>query len=275
MSIKLRSGLFTPATRSERFSRAAETGADLLFIDLEDSVAHADKERARDKAITALLMPRSTHTAQALRINSVNTLMGLMDLTALVRSGAYPDVLLLPKTESAAEVSLVDAVLHQSKADTRLIPLVESAKGLRALDEIAGATDRVIGLMLGAADLSADLGCSPDASNLDVARAGLVSACAIAGIAAMDSPYFDVRDAAGLIRDAEKARSMGFTGKAAIHPNQVAAINAIFTPSPEAIARAHKVLEINEKGVGTLDGQMIDEAIARQARRIVASADLM
>ena len=273
MSIKLRSGLFTPATRAERFSKAAETGADLLFIDLEDSVAQADKEHARDQAIAALLMPRSTHTAQALRINSIKTRAGLTDLIALIESGAYPDVLLLPKTESAAEVSLVDDILRQSKADTRLIPLVESAKGLRALDEIAGATDRMIAIMLGAADLAADLGCSPDASNLNIARASLVSACAIAGIAAMDSPYFDVRDAEGLIREAEKARNMGFIGKAAIHPNQVAAINTIFSPSPEAIARAHKVLEINEKGVGTLDGQMIDEAIARQARRIVASAE--
>jgi (S)-citramalyl-CoA lyase len=272
MTIKLRTGLFTPATREDRFSRATEAGSDLLFIDLEDSVAPADKERARRQAIAALSTPDTSRTARALRINSIKTTVGLMDLVALVESSARPDVLLLPKTESAAEVALVDDILRQAKKDARLIPLIESAKGLHELHEIAGAAGRTIALMLGAADLSADLGCSLDAPNLDVARASLVSACAIAEIAAMDSPYFDIRNTDGLIKEAARAKSMGFVGKAAIHPNQVAAINKIFSPSPEAIERARKILEINEQGVGSLDGQMIDEAIARQARRILATA---
>jgi (S)-citramalyl-CoA lyase len=273
MSIKLRTGLFTPATRAERFSKAAEVGADLLFIDLEDSVAPFDKETARRQALDALLLAGTAHTARALRINSVKTSVGLSDLVALIESAARPDVLLLPKTESAGEVFLVDEILRQSKVDARLIPLIESAKGFRALQDIADASDRTIALMLGAADLAADLGCGLDAPNLNIARASLVNACTIAEIAAMDSPYFDIRDMEGLAKEAERARNMGFAGKAAVHPDQVATINKIFSPSPDALARARKVLEINKQGVGSLDGQMIDEAIARQARRIVAAAE--
>jgi (S)-citramalyl-CoA lyase len=273
MLIKLRTGLFTPATRADRFPKAIEAGADLLFIDLEDSVAPADKVAARQQALKALLTTRSDRTARALRINSVKTKLGLADLMALVDSNACPDAILLPKTESAAELSLVDDVLRQSKVEARLIALIESARGLEALQEIANATDRTIGLMLGAADLSADLGCSLDAPNIDMARVSLVRACAIAGIGAMDSPYFDFRNAEGLAREAAQAKQMGFVGMAAIHPSQIAPISKIFTPTPEEVARARKVLEVNERGVGSIDGQMIDEAIARQARRVIASAD--
>jgi (S)-citramalyl-CoA lyase len=153
-----------------------------------------------------------------------------------------------------------------------LIALVETAKGLQALPEIATSTPRLAALMLGAADLAAELGCGSQAPNLLTARAALVGACALVGIAALDSPYFDLRNEAGLRQIAREAADMGFAGKAAVHPAQIAPIREVFTPSADAVAHARAVLAENEHGVGEVDGQMVDEAIARQARRVLTAA---
>ncbi|SMH29988.1 itaconate degradation C-C-lyase RipC [Azospirillum agricola] len=267
-----RSWLFTPATRPERFARAAEAGADVLIIDLEDAVAPVDKAAARRLALEALATAPARPIQRALRVNAPVTLDGLEDLLALARSPVRPDVLILPKTESAEMVRWIDALLSGAGCPLPLVALIESARGVAAVEAIAQASPRLTALFFGAADLSADLGCATAWEPLLAARSRLVNAAALAGIEAVDSPFFALNDAEGLARETQAALALGFGAKAAIHPGQVAAINAALTPNAEAVAQARRILVESAKGVGVVDGRMIDEAVARKARRILARA---
>jgi (S)-citramalyl-CoA lyase len=269
-----RSWLFTPATRPDRFPKAIAAGADVAIIDLEDSVAPDEKESAREQALRYL---RSSHAAGprvALRINSVGTRAGIADLNALLSVSAWPDLLVLPKTETAGHLQILDELLAAARAETRLVGIVESAAGLAAVEAISSATPRLEALMLGAADMAADLGAVTAWESLAFARSRLVAACALNNVTAIDAPFFDIHDADGFRREVERSVALGFRAKAAIHPRQVAGINAALAPGDAAIAKARAILKENAKGVGTLDGQMIDEAVARQARRVLAAAGL-
>lgn len=265
-----RSWLFTPGTRPDRFARATEAGADVLIIDLEDAVAPDDKLRARDGALGHLSRPVGLPTA--LRLNGLDTHAGIADVDALLRSDAAPAYIVLPKTESAGHLQILDRLLTAAGRAARLIALIESARGLAGLDAIASATPRLAGLMLGAADLAADLGAAPTWPPLAHARARLVQACALAGIMPIDSPFFDLRDGDGLAGEVMAAAAFGFVAKAAIHPGQIQTINAAFTPTDAEIAHARAVLAANQGGIGVVDGRMVDEAVARRARRVLAAA---
>lgn len=265
-----RSWLFTPATRPERFGRAAEAGADVLILDLEDSVTAADKAQARSNAIAALSQPAAV--ARALRINGLGTQSGLADVLALLQSSARPDYLILPKADSPAPLRLLDQLLREAEREERLVAQVESAAALLAIREIAHASPRLEALILGAADLAADLGAAAEWEPLLHARSRLVAACALAGLRAIDTPFFRPADAKGLHAETARAVALGFAGKAAIHPAQVGPINAALTPTAEAVAEARAVLEENRKGVGMVAGSMVDEAVARRARRVLAAA---
>jgi (S)-citramalyl-CoA lyase len=268
-----RSWLFTPATMPERFERAAAAGADVLILDLEDAVAPDRKDEARRIAVEFLAQtPGWERTARALRINAPSTPHGLEDLLALLRSNARPDVVIVPKVESADIVRLIDTLLVDGGRPTPLVPLIESAHGVAAAQEIAGASPRIEALFFGAADLAADLGAEVAWEPLLSARSAVVNAAAVARVRVIDSPFFDLRDDKGLSDEVRHAVRMGFTAKAAIHPNQVATINAALTPSPDAVAEAHAILVENAKGVGVVNGRMIDEAVARKARRVLAAA---
>jgi len=271
-STRARSWLFTPATRADRFAKASEAGADVAILDLEDAVAPKDKDRARAAALDYLEGNPADRALHALRINGLDTRAGISDLHALLGSKAAPDFLVLPKTETPGHLQILDRLLA-GKA-TRLIGLVESARGLAAVEAIASATPRLAGLMLGAADMAADLGAATAWEPLAFARGRLVAACALAGVVPIDAPFFDLRDEAGLKQEVADALALGFAAKAAIHPAQVGSINAALTPSAEAVEKARAILAENAKGVGTVDGQMIDEAIARKARRTLAAAGI-
>jgi (S)-citramalyl-CoA lyase len=156
--IRTRSWLFTPATRPERFVKASQVGADVAILDLEDAVAPGDKVRARNTALDYLAGNPSDGTLHALRINGLDTRTGISDLDALLGSQAAPDFLVLPKTETAGHLEILDRLLTAAGKATRLIGLIESARGLAAVEAIATATPRLAGLMLGAADMAADLG---------------------------------------------------------------------------------------------------------------------
>src|SRR5277367_6336503 len=271
--IRTRSWLFTPATRPERFIKAAEIGADVLLIDLEDAVAPRDKSAARATALDYLAGPRAG-TLRALRINGLDTRAGIADLEALLGSAASPDFLVLPKTETAGHLQILDRLLRSAGKDTRLIGLIESARGLAAAEAIATATPRLAGLMLGAADMAADLGAATAWQPLVFARGRLIAACALAEVTPIDAPFFGIRDEPGLKQEVAAAVALGFAAKAAIHPAQIGAINAALTPSAEAVETARAILAESAKGVGTVDGKMIDEAVARKARRTLASAGI-
>src|SRR5277367_3137399 len=272
--IRTRSWLFTPATRPERFAKASQTGADVAILDLEDAVAPGDKARARTTALDYLSDHPADGAFHALRINGLDTRAGISDLDALLGSSAAPNFLVLPKTETAGHLQILDRLLTAAGKDTRLIGLIESAHGLAAVEAIASATPRLTGLMLGAADMAADLGAATAWEPLAFARGRLIAACALAGLTPIDSPFFDLHDEAGLKHEVAASAALGFAAKAAIHPAQIGAINAALTPSAEAVEKARAVLAENAKGVGAIDGQMIDEAIARKARRTLAAAGL-
>ncbi len=267
-----RSWLFTPGSRPERFAKAAEIGADVLIIDLENAVAPQDKASARSTALNYLSKPAVKTIQRALRINGLDTQAGIADLDALLGSDAAPDFLVLPKADSPGHLHVLDRLLATRNPETQLVGLVESARGLAAVEATAAATPRLFGLMLGAADMAADLGIATAWPPLAAVRSRLVLACALAGVTPIDTPFFDVHDADGLSQEAAEAVAFGFAAKAAIHPGQVGPINHALTPTDKAVEHAKAVLAANTRGVGVVDGQMIDEAVARKARRVLAAA---
>jgi (S)-citramalyl-CoA lyase len=268
-----RSLLFVPAVRPDRFAKAAASGADIVAVDLEDSVAAGDKAAGREQALGWLAAPRSGRAARAVRINSTRTVHGLRDLLALLDAPAQPDLLILPKVEAAADLEQVDMLLGPLSGPTRLLALIESAKALAHVAPIARRTPRLAGLMFGSADLSADLRAANSWESLLYARSLVVAAGAAAGLEVLDAPCFDLADERAVEEEARGALRLGFTGKCAIHPKHVAAINATFSPTAEEVEHARAVLVENEKGVGVVGGQMIDEAIARRARRVLTLAE--
>ncbi len=271
MARPTRSWLFTPGTRPDRFEKAAESGADVLIVDLEDAVAPDEKATARASALKYLGSRRSAALARAVRINGLDTLHGLADMQAIIEAAPDPDFIVLPKVESADHILILDRLLSRAGIKARILGIVESARGLAAIESIAGASERLHGLMFGAADMAADLGAEVSWNSLFYARARIIAACAKARVGAVDSPWFDVRDEPGLVDEIGKIFNMGFAAKAAIHPLQIEPINAAFTPSQEDVEQARAILAENEKGVGVINGRMIDEAVARKARRVLAA----
>jgi (S)-citramalyl-CoA lyase len=271
---RTRSWLFTPATRPDRFAKAAAAGADVAILDLEDAVAPGDKAQARTFALDYLADEPADGPRHALRINGLDTRAGISDLEAFLGSTADPDFLVLPKTETSGHLQILDRLLRAAGKRARLVGIIESARGLDAMEAIAAATARLAGLMLGAADMAADLGAATAWPALAFARARLIAACALAGVTPIDAPFFDLRDEAGLKHEVAVATAFGFNAKAAIHPAQVAVINAALTPTAEAVQKARAILAENTKGVGSVDGRMIDEAVTRNARRTLSAAGL-
>jgi (S)-citramalyl-CoA lyase len=265
-----RSMLFTPATKASYFDKAAEVGAAAVILDLEDSVATAAKDQARRAALNYLGSDRASGVQTALRINAPATLAGWQDLTALLQSSCDPDFVVIPKAESAAVAGLVKSLLAQARKAARVVVIYESA---RAVTHIGALLDpRVVdAVMLGTDDLSADLGADGQAEVTAYARNVLLTHAAAVAIPVIDSPFFDISDDAGLEHATRRAVAEGFAGKAAIHPRQIPVINAAFRPDEREIDWARAVIEANRAGVGTVAGVMVDEAVARHARRILQS----
>lgn len=266
-----RSLLFAPGSRPDRFGKALAAGADAVCIDLEDAVAPDRKDEAR-KATLEWLAGLSADASAGLRINGLRTLEGLRDLASLADSAARPALLMLPKVAHAEEIAIVREVL--GAACPPLWPIVESAAALQAAWDIAAAPG-VAGVLFGGADFSADLGVAMDWEPLLLARATLVAACAKAAVQLLDVPHIDVGDAPGLADGARRVRALGFTGRACIHPAQVAVVNAAFSPAPAEIDRAHRVLDAfaaSDGGAALLDGKLIEAPVVRSAQRVLARA---
>ena len=274
---RIKALLFTPGNRPERFAKAESTGADGLIIDLEDAVGAGEKDHARAAVATWLKerkVPAQADFLICLRINSVYTEAGLRDLLAvleLARAGCAPEALLLPKVESAVEVELVARHL---KGAIPLLALIESAAGLEQAYAIADASS-LRGLAFGGVDLAADLGCAFAWEPLLAGRARVVQAAASRGLGVLDVPYLDIQDGAGLTAECLRAKAMGFNGKLAIHPGQVAGIAAAFTPTAPEVEFAQGVLAAYQAaagGVCTYRGKMIDEPVVIAARSLLARA---
>jgi (S)-citramalyl-CoA lyase len=266
-----RSWLFTPATRPQRFAKAIECGADVQIVDLEDSVAPADKALARGNALEFLAQP-PPGISYALRLNGLDSMAGLADWQAFLSHAADAQFLVMPKVDSAGTLSIADRLLRSAGKTALLIAQVESAMGLQYADELVTATPRLAGLMFGTADMAADLGSDHSWGALQYSRSRLIAAAALRGLLAVDAPYFELSNLRGLEEETGLAVALGFSGKCAIHPSQVEVINKALTPSEKDVAQARAVLRENAKGVGVVDGIMVDEAVARRARRVLSRA---
>jgi citrate lyase subunit beta/citryl-CoA lyase len=266
-------------------TKGRSIAVDEVILDLEDSVAAEGKDEARETLIDALAQPDWAPSSVAVRINGVGTRWFRRDLEELVsRAGDRIDSIVVPMVEDAEQLRLIGAGLDEleRQADTdrpiALQALIETAVGLRGIDAIATASARLEALILGPADLAASLGLpdgDPEARDeaLGFARSTLLVAARAAGLAAIDGPYLRVDDEPGLRRSAERARSLGYDGKWAIHPAQVAPLEELFTPGDAEVERARSVLAALEgAGVASLDGEMIDEASRKRAEAILARA---
>ena len=273
---KLTALLFTPGSRLDRLPNALASGADGVIVDLEDSVALADKDRVRAAVVAYFQQPGPVAGGRpfvrAIRLNSLRSPAGRSDLDVLNAAAIRPDVVMLSKVESAAEVQLAARKLPEA---IRFICLIETVLGVRFVNEIATASPRLAALAFGGLDLSAETGGEPAWEPLLWPRTAVVHACAAAGLLALDQPYIDFADAAGLEAECVRTRPLGFTGKLAIHPGQVAVIQRAYQPTAAQVARARKIVAAYDAAggnVANVDGQMIDVPVYRSAVRVLERA---
>lgn len=260
--------LFTPGSRPDRFAKAVATEADALILDLEDAVAEEDKATARANVLGFIRDRPAMRQQICVRINPLGRAIGLEDLAGIARLSKGPEYILIPKAEEPAELALAGRVLADAGSSAQLVALVESARGVAAAAAQAQSTPRMAALLFGAADYAADLGQQVGSFQPVFARQAIVNGAAAGGIPAIDSPSFAIDAPDALAEECGTVRAMGFAGKAAIHPAQIAAINAAFEPTPDERVLARRILAAAPDGVGVLDGKMIDIAMVRWARRI-------
>ncbi|MFW6092011.1 MAG: HpcH/HpaI aldolase/citrate lyase family protein [Actinomycetota bacterium] len=262
-----RSWLYLPATRPDRFDKAVASGADAVVLDLEDAVPPDRKEAARREA--AALVSANARVPVYVRVNGPRTRWARDDVAA-VATGSVAGIR-VPKVEDPAEVRTVAGWLDGVAAPVGIHCLIESALGVERAFEIATADPLVAGLDIGEADLAADLG-TADEEGLRYARSRCVVATRAAGLPPpVQAVFTDVRDLTGLRASCERGRRLGFFGRSAIHPDQVAVINEVYTPSAAEVADARAVLESAEhrEGEGYLlaDGRFVDAPVLERARR--------
>lgn len=269
-----RSLIFVPGLRPEMFSKALGAGADIVCVDLEDAIAPEDKDAARARTLELFeTLPDVGNVEPMVRINGLRTPDGLKDLTAILESTCPPAALMLPKIKAPEDIHMLEELLAEQA--TRFHVIIETNDGLNAAYEIAQSSGRIDALLFGAVDMSAELRVVPEWGPLLYARQRLVHAAARAGVDLIDVPFLDLEDQAGLGQAAAQAAELGFTGKAAIHPKQIAAINAAFTPTEKEINYAKRVIAAFEAGEGGLvmvDGKLIEKPVLRSMYRILAVA---
>ena len=287
----MRSLLFVPADSAKKLDKAMASGADALIVDLEDSIALDGKARARESAAAFLreTVGDAARPYLVVRINGLQTGLTDADLDAIVSAG--PDAIMLPKAQGGAAVVHADAKLAVREAiaglpdgHVKIIALAtETAAALFLAGTYAGASARLSALTWGAEDLSAEIGAEAnrDAQGrfLDpyrFARCICLAAAAAAEVPALDTVYVDFRDEAGFRRECEEARRDGFAAKMAIHPAQVPIINAVFTPTPQAVAHAQAIVDAfaanPDAGVVGIGGVMFDRPHLARAKRLLARA---
>jgi citrate lyase subunit beta/citryl-CoA lyase len=284
----MRSLLFVPGDSEKKLAKSLGSGADVLILDLEDSVVAANKPAAR-RISRDFLAAKPGGPRLFVRVNPLASGMILDDLAATV--GAAPDGIVLPKAAGGDDMRRLDHYLSALEVREGVAPgsiatlpiASETAAAMFTFQSYAGSSARLCGIMWGCEDLAADVGAAEnrasDGAYLEpfrLARSLCLFAAAAAGVAAIDTVFTDFRDDSGLAREAREAERTGFTAKAAIHPAQIAAINRTFTPDAAAIAWARKVVAAfaadPASGVIGLEGKMLDRPHLRAAERVLARA---
>ena len=290
----LRSLMFVPAHRERMVQRALGLGEfgpsvlDAAILDLEDGVPPGSKDEARRMVADVLGQPSPHGPLRLVRIQRALSDAGEADLDAIVRPGL--DGIVAPKVRRAEEVAwLADELAARERrasmaeGTVRVIASIESAAALVDAPRIAGASERLVGLMFGSEDFALDLGLPTkregEAAELLYARSATVVAAVSAGKLAIDGIWPDIEDTAGLRADSLRARRLGFTGKTLIHPDQIAVVNEIFTPTAAELDQARRVVRAFDEALGrghgavALDGQMLDAPVVDRARRVLRALE--
>lgn len=299
--------LFGPGSNTKLFPKMAASAADVINLDLEDSVAPSDKDVARANIIEAINTIDWGKKTLAVRINSLDTPYWYRDVVDLLEQASERlDQIMIPKVGCAEDVYAVDALVtaieaakgRQKKINFEVI--IESAAGIAHVEEIAKSSPRLVAMSLGAADFAASMGMQTTgiggtqenyymlhgdtrhySDPWHWAQTAIVAACRTHGVLPVDGPFGDFSDDEGYRAQARRSATLGMVGKWAIHPKQIALANEVFTPSDEAVAEAREILaameqaKANGEGATVYKGRLVDIASIKQAEVIVAQADLI
>ncbi|WP_170334005.1 L-malyl-CoA/beta-methylmalyl-CoA lyase [Ruegeria arenilitoris] len=299
--------LFGPGSNTKLFPKMAASAADVINLDLEDSVAPTDKDAARANVIEALNTVGWGNKYMSVRINGLDTPYWYRDVVDLLeQAGDRLDQIMIPKVGCAADVYAVDALvtaIERAKGRTKPVSfevIIESAAGIAHVEEIAASSPRMQAMSLGAADFAASMGMQTTgiggtqenyymlregekhwSDPWHWAQAAIVAACRTHGVLPVDGPFGDFSDDEGYIAQAKRSATLGMVGKWAIHPKQIALANQVFTPSDEAVSEAREILaameqaKANGEGATVYKGRLVDIASIKQAEVIVAQAELI
>lgn len=280
-----RTMMFVPGNNPGMIKDAYIYNCDCIMFDLEDSVSYAQKDAARNLVFHALTTIDYGNKELVVRVNALNTTIGIDDLEAMVR--ARIDVIRLPKTETAQDIVFCEEQIERIErtigipvGTTKMMAAIESAEGVLNAPAIAKASKRLIGIALGAEDYVTDLKTnrSPEGIELLFARSMILQAARSAGISALDTVFSDVNDEEGLIAETKHIKQLGFDGKSVINPRQIQPVIDVFTPTLKEIQKAKAVMEAiaeaNRRGSGviSLNGKMIDRPIVLRAERVISLA---
>ncbi len=280
-----RSMLFVPGANAAMISNTFIYKPDSIMFDLEDSVALAEKDTARMLVAHALQHPLYRELETVVRVNPLASEFGLLDLNAVVRAGT--DIVRLPKTDSAQDIIDMDAAITAIEKDcgrtvgsTQLLAAIESAQGILAVNDIAKASPRLMGIALGAEDYVRNMKTerSPEGIELLFARSSILHAARANGLMAFDTVYSDARNEEGFLREASLIKQLGFDGKSLINPNQIVLIHNLFAPTQKEVDHAERVIaaaeeaERNGSGVVSLNGKMVDTPIIERAKLVLQRA---
>ncbi len=281
-----RTMLYVPGNNPGMIRDVHIYGSDSIMLDLEDSVSLKEKDAARMLVYSSLKTFDYGSAEVIVRVNGLNTPFGREDFEAIVR--AKPDAIRLPKTETPDDVKEAAELISQIEAQTGMEPgtvkmmaAIESARGVMNAYSIASASERLIGIALGAEDFVTDLKTSRSTDGIELltARSLILYAARAAGIDAIDTVFSDVNDEEGFAREVRLIKQLGFDGKSIINPRQIQIVHEIFTPSETEIKKAIRIIdairEAEEKGSGviSLDGKMIDKPIVERAHRVLDLAE--
>ena len=284
----LRSLIFVPGNRPNMLERALNFDADIIMVDLEDSVPPGEKVAARDVAAEWIPRLRKAGQRVMVRANALDTGLTRDELAAVISPHLYG--VSVGKTESAGDLREIEGIIspleigaNLEAGHINLIPWIESARAIVNVNEMATALIRTVAIAFGAEDYTNDMGIqrTDDGEEVYHPRSAVAIAARAAGIASLDSPYVAFRNPEGLKKDARAARQMGYTGKFAIHPAQVETINQVFSPQPEDVAYARRVMEAwreaeaNGRGSLSLDDKMVDVPVVKRAQNLLAMVDEM
>jgi len=280
--------LFMPGDDRRKIEKGAALGVDSVIMDLEDGVALNQKAQARDVIRAALKDVDFGHTERLVRINPISDTHDLWENDLKATLEGHPEGYVIPKLEDATQIENIHHYLNRAErkygwipGSIRLLVIIESAKGVVNLREIASANPRVDALIFGAEDLAGDLGAirTPDGWEVFYGRSAVVTHARAFGLEAIDTPFVDLTaEDSHLVAETEQAHYMGYTGKLAIHPRQVPLIQQAFTPTTEQIIQArdliaaHDTQQAEGTGVFAYEGRMVDRPMIRAAETVLARA---